>query len=238
MDEFDNEERSSGKGLMIASIITLIIIAGVIALFYFNVAGVTDKFLIPTLNKVGLFEDLVPVEEVSPYAEWTEEDFLALIEEKEVTIKALREEVNTIGQASEEKDKEIIRLQAFEDEQLTFKKQKEEFDAMLVNSDYAPAVSEYLKFYEIMYPENAEKIYKEVVTDTKYTEDIDDYVKTYEEMDEKSAAAILAEITSSDMELVILILENISAESRAKIMENMDPNIAARITKNLAPSQP
>ncbi|WP_105618057.1 MotE family protein [Vallitalea okinawensis] len=238
MDEFENEEKSSGKGLMIAGIITLAIIAGIIALFYFNVAGVTDKFLVPTLNKVGLFEDLVPVEEVSPYAEWTEEDFVALIDEKEATIKALQEEVNTIQQASVDKDKEITRLQAFEDEQLMFKKQKEEFDAMLVNSEYAPAVNEYIKFYEVMYPENAEKLYKEAVTDAKYSEDIDEYVKTYEEMDEKSAAAVLTEITSSDMELVILILENISTESRAKIMENMDPNNAARITKNLAPSQP
>lgn len=233
-DDFDLEEdKSSGKGLIIGTVVILFLIAGVIAAFYFNVGGITDKYLHPILVEYGLAEP--KEEDVSPYADWEEADFLAVIDEKQASIDALKAEIASYQEALDDKGKEIERLKPFEEEQLLFKQQKEDFDTQVVMSDQAPSITEYKKYYEMMYPEISQQLYREVVGELNYSQELKDYVKTYEQMDEKKAAEILSSVSKSDMDLVILILENSKADSRAKILENMTADVAGRISKSLAP---
>lgn len=234
--DYSNEDRGSGgKGLLIGIIIVLSLIAGVVAVFYFNIGGATNKFLIPTLNKVGLFNDLLPQTEDNPYDGYTVEELIEVIEDYKGQIDEMNVEISDKDLIIKDKDKEIERLKSFEEEQLVFKQEKENFDRMLIDNEYAPPVEAYIEFYRGMYPETAERVYKEAILQVKYSEDIKKYVKTYEEMDSESAAAILQQIVNTDMELVVIILDSMSADSRAKILEGMQTDIAARVSKNLAP---
>lgn len=233
-DKKDKKKKSKGgKVVLFVIIMILLIVAGVVALFYFNIGGMRDKYLNPILVEYGLAEPTS--EETSLYADWTEEDFLKVFAEKDAEIEALKAEVKTYQESLTEKSKEIDRLKLFEDEQLAFKEDKKTFDENVVYNDQAPSIENYKTYYEMIYPDKAEELYKQVVGDITYNTELKDYVKTYEQMDEKKAAEVLTSVSKSDMDLVILILENSKAQTRAAIMENMDASVAARIAKSLAP---
>ena len=73
-----------------------------------------------------------------------------------------------------------------------------------------------------------------MVAQIQEDKEIDDYVKTYSEMKAKSAAAIFEQM-GDNLDLVVKILERMEAATRAKILNSMSPDFAARITKLMNP---
>lgn len=61
-----------------------------------------------------------------------------------------------------------------------------------------------------------------------------DYVATYSNMDAAKAAGILGAMTDN-LDLAAEILSNLPAATRGAIMGEMDPAVAARITKIMNP---
>lgn len=235
----NNEKKSGGMGCLVGIIIFLTIVAAIVGIFYANVANSREKLLYPTLRKVGLFENLIPAEvtvEESPYAEYTTEDFINEIKAKEDEINQLKIDIKDRDKSITEKSDEITRLKVFEDEQLKFKQEKEAFDLYIAENSSAPSVSDYVTYYEQMYPENAAKIYEQFKKQVINEEELAQYIKTYESMDETRAAEILAEMSTADIDLVVAIFDGMRVSNRAVILENMANDKAARISKMLAPS--
>ncbi len=237
MEYMNEKEGKSKKGFLIAVVIALFIITGVACVFYFNIGGVTHKLLMPALSKIQVFDNILLKTDDDQYSQYSREELVEIIKEYEGQIKELEEDKMTQDNIIDDKDKEIARLQTFESEQINFKKDKENFDKMLIENQYAPTIDSYIEFYETMYPETAKEVYERACEKKEYDKDVKDYVMTYQEMDADSAAAILEKVAITDSNLVVAVLDSLPTETRAEILEAMTTNIAARISKLLAPKE-
>ena len=85
-----------------------------------------------------------------------------------------------------------------------------------------------------MDPTTAEYIYRQVVEQQQEDAEIKAYADTYASMKPKNAAAIF-EAMSDDLDLVARILGAMTPEQRSSIMENMNADIAAKLTKIMNP---
>ncbi len=217
-DETDEPKKKKG-GCLLKLLIFLIIIAIPIALISFNVGNIRDKYLRPGLEKMPIVKNLLP-----PLEEEQQEE--EVVDEKQQTIDSLTKEI-------EELNKEVTRLKEFEQAQLQFKAEKEEFDKMIALND----PKAYASFYESIAPENAEELYKQAINQEVTDKRFKDYIQTFETMKKDAVATILEELMVTDMDLVITILENLTSDKRSEILSAMDPKNAASCSKLLAPVQ-
>ncbi|MBQ1527775.1 MAG: hypothetical protein IIZ75_11605 [Lachnospiraceae bacterium] len=241
----DAETEDEGGSFSVVLIIILIIIiwlAILALLIKLDVGGFGSNVLYPLLKDVPVINKILPDTEFSSADLEPEQEFTNLddaIREVEKLRKENEELKKAVSAASDDEQiaalkEEIRRLQTFEDSQVEFQKLKTEFYEEVVFSDEAPDIEEYKKFYESVDPENAEYLYKQVVAQIQEDKEIDDYVKTYSEMKAKSAAAIFEQM-GDNLDLVVKILERMEAATRAKILNSMSPDFAARITKLMNP---
>ena len=128
----------------------------------------------------------------------------------------------------------IARLKTFEANQVEFQRIKTEFYEEVVYAENGPGVDEYQKYYEAMDPTTAEYLYKQVALQLEESKEIREYAQTYSEMDAKDAAKIFEAMTE-DLKLVSRILSVMNAEARGDILAEMDPAIAAKLTKIMDP---
>ena len=217
-DEIDEKKKKKG-GCLLKLLIFLIIIAIPIALISFNVGNIRDKYLRPGLEKIPIVKNLLP-----PLEEEQQEE--EVVDEKQQTIESLTKEI-------EELNKEVTRLKEFEQAQLQFKAEKEEFDKMIALND----PKAYASFYESIAPENAEELYKQAINQEVTDKRFKEYIQTFETMKKDAVATILEELMVTDMDLVITILENLTSDKRSEILSAMDPKNAASCSKLLAPAQ-
>ena len=223
-DEDDDIEDNGGKkgGCLLKLIIAIIIIALPIVLVSLNVGGVRDNYLRPVLEKIPIVKNLLPPLESETDANVEEQP----LDENQERIDALTKEI-------EDLNKEINRLKEFENAQLQFKADKEQFDKMVALND----PKAYSSFYESIAPENAEELYKQSVNKEVTDKALKDYIQTFENMKKDAATKILEELIITDMDLVITILQNLSSEKRSEILSTMDPKNAASCSKLLSPVQ-
>ncbi len=223
-DEDDDIEDNGGKkgGCLLKLIIAIIIIALPIVLVSLNVGGVRDNYLRPVLEKIPIVKNLLPPLESETDANVEEQP----LDENQERIDALTKEI-------EDLNKEINRLKEFENAQLQFKADKEQFDKMVALND----PKAYSSFYESIAPENAEELYKQAVNKEVTDKALKDYIQTFENMKKDAATKILEELIITDMDLVITILQNLSSEKRSEILSTMDPKNAASCSKLLSPVQ-
>ena len=218
----ENEDEDAPKkkkgGCLSKLLIFLIIIAIPIVLISFNVGNIRDKYLRPGLERIPIIKNLLP-----PLNE-EEEEKIEQKDEKQEKIDALIKEI-------EELNKEVSRLKEFEQTQLQFKAEKEEFDKMIALND----PKAYAKFYEGISPENAEELYKQAVDKDVKDKRFKEYIQTFENMKKDAVSTILEELMITDIDLVIDILKNLSSEKRSEILSVMDPKNAASVSKLLAP---
>ena len=132
-----------------------------------------------------------------------------------------------------ELEAEVKKLQKYKDDQDAFERRVADFDEKVVFTDNAPEVSEYKKYYEAIQPQNAEKIYKQVLDELRYTEQAEALASKYSSMDAASAAQILTNM-SEDLDLVCDILQNMKDSNAAAILQEMDTAYAAQLTKKIA----
>ena len=238
----DSEDEEGGGVLsaLVVFFIVMIWLAILALLVKLDVGGFGSGVLYPVLKDVPVLNKILPDnidEELERELEYTDLDD-ALRE-----IERLREQINDLEErgsstASNEEiaslKEEILRLQTFEDSQMEFQKLKTEFYEEVVFADTAPNVEEYKKYYEEIDPDNAEYIYRQVVSQIETDGDVMDYVKTYSEMKPKQAAAIFEQMTDN-LSLVSRILSQMDVSSRAKILGAMDSEVASQVTKLLDP---
>ena len=129
---------------------------------------------------------------------------------------------------------ENARLQEFEDKQVEFQRIKNEFYEEVVYAENGPGAEAYQKYYESMDPTTAEYLYKQVIAQLQEDKSVQDYASAYSSMKPKKAAAIFEQMTDN-LNLAARILKTMSAENRGDILAEMDPAIAAKLTKIMNP---
>ena len=238
-DEEAEEGLASKIVLVFVTLLIVLIWLGIIVvLIKFDVGGFGSTILRPIIKDVPYLNMILPeqeeLEEGAEYQFETIDDAVVRIKELEQQLDTALGSSNTDADTIAQLQTQIIELQKYKDEQDEFEKTKEKFYEEVVFSNSAPDIEEYRTYYESIDPENAEVLYKQVVEQLAYNEEVQDYVKTYSNMDAKNAAAIFDTMTD-DFELVARILKNMSTQSRADILGNMEPENAAKLTAILEP---
>ncbi|MGN0497250.1 MAG: MotE family protein [Lachnospiraceae bacterium] len=244
----NKNENGEGIGSRIVSAIFVILIIIVwlvilAALIKFDVGGFGSGVLRPVLKDVPVINKILPEpseEELEEELEETDDDKIATLSQAKELIAQLKEDNETLTKDNkqlkedvEDLTNEVSRLKEFEDEQTDFQKQKEEFYNEIVYGEKAPDADTYKEWYESIDSANAEAIYRQVISNNQADTELKNLAKTYENMKPAEAAAVLEKVANLDT--VAEILSAMKAESRAKIMDEMDPDFAANVTKKLMP---
>lgn len=240
----DDESLGIGGRLIMAFVVLLIILIWLVIfafLIKMDVGGFGSTVLFPVLKDVPYVNKILPgIEEYVPqeedaYAIYTDVDkAIERIKELEVEVEELKEAGSKNSDYIAELEASAAELAEYKANEAAFEEQKEKFYEEVVFSDNAPDINAYKTYYESIEPDNAEAIYKQVVSQLAKDDEIADYVKAYSSMKAKNAAAIFDTMTD-DMDLVCEILSAMDASTRADILAAMDENNAAIVTKMMEP---
>lgn len=240
--EMDEEENKTAGGKLVIVFVTILIVAVWLAIFAllikWDVGGFGSSVLYPLLKDVPYVNKILP--EVNdpnkddPYAYESIDDAVAQIKKLEKQLAKAKESSGDSDETISELQDEVARLKVYEQEQADFEEIRTKFYEEVVFGDKAPDIEEYKTFYESIDPENAEQLYKQVVSQMQEDEEVADYVKAYSEMKPKAAASIMESMTD-DLELVAKILSNMKADKRGDILAAMSPDVAASVTKLMEP---
>ncbi len=253
MAKKDKKERIAKDGEGIGSkllsaffvfLIILIWLIILIALIKFDVGGFGSSVLRPILKDVPVINMILPKpseEELLKEAEEEgEENQIATLSQAKEMIAMLEEENEklsgnnkTLKEQIADLEKQIERLEVFENAQNEFQLQKEEFYNEIVYGEKAPDADTYIEWYESIDAAHAESIYRQLLLNQSADADLKDLAKTYENMKPADAAEVLEKI--GNLDTVAEILGAMKTESRAKVMNELDPDFAANVTKKLMP---
>lgn len=238
----EKEEESAGSKLvsmLIVIVIVLIWLGLFAAVVKADLFGFGSGVLAPVLKDVPVVNKILPEGSVPGNGYEEEYDFDSMdeaidrIKELEMMLDSENSSNGVDSKYISELESEVERLQVFEKEQLKFAKEKKEFDENVVYTDNAPKIEEYKKYYEQMNPDNAAEIYRQVVEQIQASAKVKEAADRYAEMEATSAAQILDEMTSADLDMVCQILAEMDPEKSALILQSMDSNVAAKITKRM-----
>ena len=231
----------SGFFVFLIILVWLIII---IALIKFDVGGFGSSVLRPILKDVPVINVILPEpseEELAKEAEEEgQENQIAtlsqakdMIAQLEAENEKLSKNNKTLKEEKSDLEKQIERLKVFEEAQNEFQIEKEEFYNEIVYGENAPDADTYSKWYESIDSANAESIYRQVVSQQSADADLKSVAKTYESMKPAEAAKVLQKI--GNLDTVAEILSVMKTDARAKIMDQMEADFAANVTKKLMP---
>lgn len=227
-------------------ILIIIIWLGIFAaLIRFDVGGFGSSILRPVLKDVPVINKILPpasAEELEKEAEESlAENQIATLSQAKELIESLQASNEELTQTNKDLRDEISdyqlqieRLKVFEDNQIAFQEEKEKFYSEIVYGENAPSADTYIEWYESIDPANAEAIYRQLISQDVADEELKALAKTYENMKPSEAAAVLEKM-KYDLDTVATILRAMKVDSRAKIMNELDPTFAANITKKLMP---
>ena len=239
--DLDKEERGGGGKILtflIVFLIVLIWLAILALLIKFDVGKLGSEVLRPVLKDIPVINRILPdvseeqeaYENAYPYKNLGEA--VEYIKELEKLVDKYREENSDYADRLAELQKEIDSLRHYEEEQDAFTKLREEFDYEVVFNDKAPSTDEYLKWYAAMYPNNAAKIYEQLLEKQMIEDTIQQQANILAKMDPGDAADILSEMPS-DIDFVCRILECIKPATVSKILAEMEDLFAARIINRM-----
>lgn len=240
------EEAETGGGKLVVALATIVIIAiwlGILALLVrLDVGGFGSTVLYPILKDVKYVNRILPEvkpeegEDANPdYPYKTMEEAVARIQQLEKSLAKAKKNSNDSA-TIEDLQAQIRRLKKYQQNEAAFEEEKQAFYEEVVFADEAPDISEYQKYYEMIDPDNAEILYKEVIEQQQYDDNLDEYVATYSSM-KPAAAAALFDTMTDNLKLVARILDNMGSEDRANILAAMNPETAAKLTEMLEPEQ-
>lgn len=246
--QVENGEENIGSKILSVFFVILIVLvwlAIIAALIKFDIGGFGSSVLRPVLKDVPGINKILPEPSEEELAKETEasddENQVATLSQAKELIDKLQAENDKLNESNkslkeENSDltKQVERLKVFEDSQNEFQTQKEEFYNEIVYGENAPDADIYKEWYESIDAAYAESIYRQIISNQSVDADLQDLAKTYENMKPAEAAAVLEKM-KDNLDTVAEILGAMKADSRAKIMDQMDPDFAANVTKKLMP---
>ncbi len=114
---------------------------------------------------------------------------------------------------------------------------KDELDARAVEVAAAVAagdVTAFREYYEQLAPDEAAVIYSEIMTANMANAVATQAARPFELMDRKKAAEVMRELWTKDRPLLLTIMDANKPQTLAEILANMEPGLAADITRYLA----
>lgn len=238
----DIEEKKGNKFItLLIALIIIVLWLGMFALcIKLDVGGFGSSVMYPIFKNVPVINKILPdkaVDEKEEYPYNSLAEAINYIKDLEKEIKNLKDSADADAEKIADLQAEIDRLKAFEESQLAFEKQKEQYYNEVVFGDNAIDYEYYKQYYEQISPEYAEVLYKQVLEKYLYDERYKDLADAYATMKPKKAAAALYEMTGN-LETVVAILQNMEMEARAKILDALsdtDAVFCAKITVMLSP---
>ena len=173
-------------------------------------------------------------EPVAVEPEETPEELKEIIKLNESELKKKTEEVDILLKQVQSLKAENERLAVFEKNQLAYEKDKRELDELIVRSGDQAAFADW---YQKMNPDNAARLYQQTMMDLAVKEELDKLTKVYAEMKPKPAAKVLESMSTTRLEMVAMIIQNLDTAQAGKIMNELEPKVAARITAYLYPEK-
>lgn len=246
--------QKSGTVLGLLAIITAFVIIGAVMvgvsyyIIHNNIYGLADRYreqiqAIPVLKKALPKpkdpEDpayMTDAEVRQKYQELrkTRDELNARLEEAKKTIAELQKYKNSYDEMSMENEKRKRELderqQQIEEKMKQMEEDKKVLDRLIAEGDKEGFKS----FFEKVDKANAEKIYAEILEQEKKDEKAREFAKIYENMDPEEAAGIFEELGSSDIDLIVETLINMSGKSVSEVLAAMDPVFASEITRKLS----
>lgn len=241
-DALGEDEESNGLLTLGATLLIVALwLAVICVVIKLDVGGFGSRVLAPILQDVPVLNKILPENSVTETTDTESYGGYTSLEEAVEQIRSLEIQLEQAQNESRSKDEEldslkaeVLRLQEFENSQVEFQRVKTEFYEEVVYAENGPGAEEYQKYYESMDPTTAEYIYRQVVTQLEESQEVQDYAEAYSQMKPKQAAGIFESMTD-DLDLAARILKVMSAEDRGAIMGQMDPEVAARLTKIMDP---
>ena len=239
-DDVGVEEKKGNKlvSILIGILIILVWLVIFAALIKVDVGGFGSSVMRP------IFKDVPIINRILPDAADTE------VSTDEYPYKNLAEAIDYIKDLEKQIDKykksgddsatqiadlqaEVDRLKTFEDNQAAFEQERKQYYDEVVFGASAIDYENYKRYYEEIEPDYAAELYKQVAQQYLY----EDLAEAYTNMKPAKAAAALYEMTGN-MDIIVGILKNMEAHSRAKILNalsDLDAVYCAKITALLAP---
>ncbi len=241
--ELDEQIDGTNASVVVVTLFIIAIWLGILCLLVkMDVGGFGSNVLTPILKDVPVINKILPSESGTETTKDKAYGGYNSIKNAVEEINNLQKQMETLqnnntsySEQIEALKAEVQRLQTFEDNQVDFQRIKEQFYEEVVYAENGPGAEAYRTYYEEMDPTTAEALYKQVIQEEAVNNKMKDYVATYSSMEASKAAAILSAMTDN-LNLAAEILESLSSSSRAAIMAEMDPSIAARLTKIMNPN--
>ncbi len=234
----DKKEGNKILTILIVLVIVIIWLAVFAVLIKLDIGGFGSGVLRPILKDVPVISMVLPSESDTQIAEDNNYEYKSLAEAI-AKIKELEQSVDDMTTTNDsdtstiaELKAEVERLKVFEDNQKAFEEKVAEFDKNVVFADNAPDIEEYKKYYEEIDPTNAALLYQQVVEQLQYSDAIQAKADIYKNMDPAAAAAVFETMTA-DIESVANMLLCMKPKESAAIIAEMDPVVAAKITKKM-----
>lgn len=239
----EDKEKKEGGGIVSAVIVLVIVfvwLAIFAALIKFDVGGFGSDILYPVLKDVPIVNKILPdVQEddsqgVNNNGKYTTlSQAIARINELENILASQGSNTAANADYIEQLEQEVSNLKVYRDSQEAFEQRVLAFDNEVVFGNNSPDIEEYKKYYEEISPENAEKIYAQVVEQYQYDARVKAQADTYGKMEPADAARILSGMTAGDLDLVAGILSGMSSSKSSLILAEMEAETAAQITKKM-----
>lgn len=233
-----------GNGLVTFGATILIVVlwlAVICVIVKLDIGGFGSTVLKPLLKDVPVVNMILPgsntTETTNPegYGGYKNlEEAVAYIKQMERELEQAQNTIKSLNNDLAAMKAEASRLKEFEESQVEFQRIKNEFYAEVIYSDKGPGAEEYRKWYEEMDPATADFYYKQVLLQAQVSEEMKKYARPYAEMKPKAAAAVF-ENMQDNLPLVAKILKALSTEESGKILGEMDPEVAAKLTKIMDP---
>lgn len=238
-DNNENEEKKGGGVLTVIIVLVIILIWVAIFALLINLdVGGIGTTLRPMLKDVPVVNKILPPVSDEELAWENDLAYKDIIEANE-RIKELEILVDKLTIEGEDKDEEIAaltaqvnRLKELEKEMADFEDRKYQFEKEIVFAENAPSVDSYIKWYETISPENAERIYEIAIQKEAYSATIQAKADYYEKMKPAAAADVFENMTA-DLEYVCKLLYCMKTESVSDILAQMDPLFAAKLTRKM-----
>jgi flagellar motility protein MotE (MotC chaperone) len=186
---------------------------------YFNVSNLRN-IVFDSLRGVPLIGSLIPdAEEPGPYDNVSSGELITNIETLQRRNTSLTNERTTQQQMIAEYEQRIAVLEEYEANQEQFRIEQENF----LNGILAEDLPRYFEMYVEMYPDEAEALAREAAGVVENEQEVRDYITMIAEMDEGSAAEAMDTLMDTNSTLVRDIMNGLSAERAAAIIDEMDP---------------
>ena len=236
----ENSGSNKGVGILIGVLIVITWLSVMCLLIKCDVGGFGSRVLRPVFKDVPVINKILPDasdEEVaieSDYPYTNLEDALKHIADQDAAIGSKDAEISELNDKVTELQAEVDRLTTIAKDQSDFEDEKKKFYDEIVYGDSAPDTDTYKEWYNELDAESAAEIYQQVLEQDQADDSIKKMAQSYEEMNASEAAKIL-ETMGNDLDTVALIMYNMDAQSRGKVLAAMDPDFAAAVTKKLLP---